>query len=413
MEDSNRRGWLVVGSLAAVLCIVQGPAGSTIGVFLPAIIRQFGATHAQAARIATASILATGIVSPAVGWLLDRVQARWVMACGIALTAAGYLLGSRANSLTLLIVAYALLGVGVAAGTFLPATLVAVGWFKERRGLAIGLALVGFSVGMTIWPMVVGQQLVHHPWRQAMVWLAVPMLLVALPLVLLAVRQRAAGGNDPKAQRAALAGLDSSQLVRARAFWLLLAVQCLYALAVGSIYIFIVSYLIWVGFSPPMAATIFGIQALGAGVGFLVMGWLADRLGARPTMLLTIAGSVFSILCLSHAGPSAMGWLFVVVFCIFWSTTAGAPHAIIPLLAAEALGMRRFGAVIGVLQFLSNVCLGSAPLVSGRIFDVTGGYGYVLMLAIALHAGGALCSALIYPAPGHDAVPEALQVAAG
>jgi hypothetical protein len=58
-----------------------------------------------------------------------------------------FLIASRVDSIGPMIGAYVLLGVGITAGTVLPASFVIANWFGTRRGLAMGFAIAGTSAG--------------------------------------------------------------------------------------------------------------------------------------------------------------------------------------------------------------------------------------------------------------------------
>src|SRR6516225_8306770 len=65
-----------------------------------------------------------------------------------ALAAGGaFLIASRSNSLSPMIAAYSLLGVGISAATLGPAAFVLANWFEARRGLAMGITMSGTTAG--------------------------------------------------------------------------------------------------------------------------------------------------------------------------------------------------------------------------------------------------------------------------
>jgi MFS family permease len=59
--------------------------------------------------------LTWGILVFPVGWLLDRVEARFVMVTGAVAAGIGFILASRADSFAPMFIAYMMLGVGIAA----------------------------------------------------------------------------------------------------------------------------------------------------------------------------------------------------------------------------------------------------------------------------------------------------------
>ena len=78
--------------------------------------------------------LTWGILVFPVGWLLDRVEARFVMVTGAVAAGLGFILASRADSFAPMFIAYMMLGVGIAAGTIAPAAFVVANWFGPGAG---------------------------------------------------------------------------------------------------------------------------------------------------------------------------------------------------------------------------------------------------------------------------------------
>ena len=97
-------------------------------------------------------------LTPAGGWLVERLGPRCgpklTIALGGMLVGLGWAVHSVADTLNLLYVGSAITGIG---GGFIYATCVglAVKWFPDRRGLAVGLIAAGFGAGaaLTIIPI--------------------------------------------------------------------------------------------------------------------------------------------------------------------------------------------------------------------------------------------------------------------
>jgi MFS family permease len=63
---------------------------------------------------------------------------------------------------------------------------------------------------------------------------------------------------------------------------------------------------------------------------------------------------------------------------------------LIPLLIAESLGLRRYGALTGITSISATIGSTLGPLVAGRVFDVTHSYTSAFELFIAINVIGAL-----------------------
>jgi MFS family permease len=411
MSQSERQGWSVIAALWVVMFFTIGATISTIGVFFNPLIHEFGWSHEQVSRIATGFILCMGITAPAAGWMLDWLPAQVPMGAGAAAAVIGYLLASRSNSLASLIVAFALIGAGVGSSTLVPGTIVAANWFKERRGLAIGIAICGSAVGATLMPPVIAHVIIVRGWRVAMLYLGAPILLVSLPVILAMIRTRPPGEQAPDAAAQPteeMAGLDLGAAMSVLPFWMLVAVQMLFTVAYQGVYYHLVPYFIGIGYSPERAALIFGAKSLFVTIGTIILGATADRIGPRRVLAFGMTLLCLSLVdLLSAARSPAFGLVAIVLFVVGYGSATGTTVTTIPMLMGECLGMRRFATLMGIIGFIATVASALGPIVTGLIFDLTGSYWLPFALCGAMFAAAALISLAIYPAAGHDRVPAA------
>src|SRR5579875_3734892 len=127
---------------------VTGPSLAMLAVFMTPLIHSFGWSHEQVSEVVFASIVTGGMVGFAVGWLIDKVGARWVMGSGLLVVAATLWMASHAGWLHAVVRVFAIYGVGAMLSGVLPVSVLNVNWFGKRRGLAGGLLWFALAVGM-------------------------------------------------------------------------------------------------------------------------------------------------------------------------------------------------------------------------------------------------------------------------
>ena len=69
------------------------------------------------------------------------------------------------------------------------------------------------------------------------------------------------------------------------------------------------------------------------------------------------------------------------------------PVVLLPLVAADSLGLSSFGVIMGVFTALSTLGATLGPLAAGHIFDATGNYKLafeVLAAMLVLRSGGSI-----------------------
>lgn len=92
----------------------------------------------------------------------------WTLAVSTFLTVFGVMMASLSTLYYQLLLSHGVCtGIGIGL-TFLPVVTLPNQWFSKHRGLAVGIAIGGSSVGGVIWPIVANQLLnvnrVGYPW---------------------------------------------------------------------------------------------------------------------------------------------------------------------------------------------------------------------------------------------------------
>ena len=145
-------------SIAIHLCIGSVYAWS---IFNPALIRELGVVGASASDwslssvvwIFSVAIVFLGLAAAVAGKWLERVGPRCVGVTAAILWGGGFLIGSAGvafHQLWLIYLGYGMLGgCGLGLGYVSPVSTL-IRWFPDRRGLATGLAIMGFGGGAMI-----------------------------------------------------------------------------------------------------------------------------------------------------------------------------------------------------------------------------------------------------------------------
>jgi MFS family permease len=321
-------------------------------------------------------------------WMVDRIEARIVMSAGIMVAGGALILASQANSFSALTAAYIGLGVAIGAATLLPTGLIIANWFKERRGIAMGIVTAGTSIGGMVMTLVAARAIQASGWRTGYIAFALPTFLIAAPLVMLTIRTRPPGESEGAAQSAnpLAAGLDLGPALRSRSFWMISAAQFSFSLSGAGATVHTVPYLIRAGLGPESAAEVFSITFGLASVGKFLMGYSADILSGRVALGLTLAlGALGQLLLLGARNNLLLGG-----YAVLYGTMSGAPLALIPMVIADSFGLKRFGSVSGLTGICITLGGAAGPLIGGVI--VNSGFGYptvFVLFAAALAAGSA------------------------
>lgn len=171
---SPRQIWTLTVTCAAValvMCMV-----TTVSTALPDLGASLRASQSQQTWIVDAyTVVLAALVLPA-GALGDRYGRRLTLIAGLAVFAAGCALPLATDSVTLMIAARAVTGLG--AAFIMPSTLslITASYPADGRGRAIGIWAAGAGLGGLIGVVLTGLVLQHYSWHGVFV---VPALLAA------------------------------------------------------------------------------------------------------------------------------------------------------------------------------------------------------------------------------------------
>jgi MFS family permease len=396
MTDRDRQRWIIVGAIFATMFFIWGGINCGAVFFVP-VLKTFGWTRAKLSVAVSIGWITGGAAGPLIGMIADRVNPKKMMIVGATITGLLWLGLSRATTFSEFLAINGLFGICVGASTSIPTTLIIAGWFQDRRGLAMGIAYSGATLGGAAITMTATYAIGWGGWRFGYLTLALPILIVVVPAIMIFVqttksadaRSVAAGGDGAAAARARAAappiilpGLELAQARRTRSFWVICLVQMLAGLSAGMGAHFI-AYLTGIGYTPATAATAMSLYLIGTTAGTLLGGPIADRFGARMAMVVTFGSAAVGMLgLLGASNVMALG-----VNIVAGGFAAGALAVQMPLVMIESLGMRRLGSVMGITGVFYTFAAFASPIATGRIFDVTGRYSiaitaFFVMLAI-------------------------------
>jgi MFS family permease len=146
-----------------------------------------------------------------------------------------------------------------------------------------------------------------------------------------------------------------------------------------------VSYAIDCGVPAMTAATVLGTAGVSSLVGRIVFGMIADRFGAKETLVGGLLLQAASIqLYLYVRSPEA----FYAVALVF-GLSYGGVMPLYAILVRDYFGARIMGTVFGAVVMTSTVGMAIGPWAGGFAFDHFGGYAWLYIGACAIGLGAA------------------------
>jgi MFS family permease len=387
--EGSARHWIVIGVLFLSWFMVWGGGANTGPVFFVPVLKTFGWSRTRLSFGIAVAAFSAGAAGPLIGWLVDRFDVRKVMVAGVAMVVCGYLALAHTHAYGQFVLINLGLGLGFVACTGIPASKVVANWFEARRGMAMGVMLSGASIGGAIFTPVMARVITGYGWRGAYVVLAVLIGAITIPLLTLFLRSRPDAEAAPaSAEREAapmapiaLAGLEIKEALVSRSLWLIALAQFITFSLWSGLGQHFVAYLVSIGYTPQFSSQMLGLFYLITTGGTLLSGPISDRITARYAFALTSILSAVSMLLMLGSRQMAALAAYVAV----GGMMCGASGVLMPLLILEALGMKRYGALMGISGIFGTLGFAAGPVVTGRIFDLTGSYaGALWMFAAAM-----------------------------
>jgi MFS family permease len=374
-----RKGWPVV--LSAMLGVGLGLSPVpfyTIGILAPELAKTFHWGFGQIMAGLPITSVVVLLASPIVGLLVDRFGVRRVAVISVLLFGLSFMAFALTNgSLPLFYLNWGLIAL-LGAGT-LPITWTRAvnNWFDVRKGLALGLALLGTGLfGYLVKPFT-AWVIAGYGWRVAYLAIGALPLLIALPVALAAFRDtdHGAAPADRRAavaiKRAATPGATFGEAIRHWRFWILALAFLPISFAVGGPIPNMENILKLGGFAGHDIVALTSLIGLSVIGGRLIGGWLIDRIWAPAVAFVLLAAPAAACWMLAH-GPLTYNMSALSIVMI--GSAAGVEYDLMAFLTARYFGMKSYGAIYGALYGFFAAGAGVAPVIFGSAFDKTHSY---------------------------------------
>jgi MFS family permease len=380
------------------------------------IVEDTGWDYGTLSIAVTAGTWCSGILAPFAGALADRYGPRVLTPLGLLAVGCALVALSAVSTKTLwpFFVAYVI--ARTLSNPFLigivPRTAT-INFFRRRRGVTLAINGMARPVGGAINIQIISLIAATHSWRASYGYVGFFMLALTVPTFLIMRRTPEEIGMLPDGDRRSAAEDQTSraasgrrsarrhqvgtqefswtarEAMRTRAYWCIAGTAVLAIIASAGLGYILVPYLVsesGPGLTNPQAV---GVGSLGAVLALTTLAWgfLADKLGPRPCMVLTISGAVLSGVFLAIGVNSVWtAYLFAVLWGFFSNTVGTLEH----MLLAQYFGRGSFGAILGSLGPVQTTALGIAPLFGSYLLAFTHSYTIVFIVLMAMYAGAGM-----------------------
>ncbi len=405
-------GWIVVGASSTVVFARMAPAITTLTVLIFPMSQQLGWSRTLIAGSVSAGAIASLVLSPVVGWAIDRYGARPVLVVSVAGLGLSMVSLAWATVPFTFYLAFAAGRVVFHTSAPIGASTVAARWFIRKRGRAIGIIFLFGAIGGIVFTMVASLVVESHGLRAT--WIAIGLVVlvfsVAPPLLLVAERPEDIGllpdGVEPdlampstEDQRAVRPGFSGEQAavitqvrrddddswtlreaVGTRAFWVLVSMGFTSFFVHTSIGVHMGAYFRDIGLGAISAALAVSLSWIVSAVFSVTWGWVTDRIEVRYAysgMFLVQAGSTLYL-------TLASGTLGVFLAAGFFGIVSAGFNVVPSVMYANYFGRSSLGRIRGLGEAGVLLGQGTGPVIAGVLFEIQGSYSMIFWVFVAL-----------------------------
>ncbi|PMC39125.1 MFS transporter [Bacillus sp. UMB0899] len=401
MKKTKNR-WLIAASAVGIhISIGSVYAWSN---FTNPLMDEFGWSASQVQLTFSIAILFLGLSAAFLGHFVEKYGPR-----AAGLLAAGFfgagIIGSgfavSLGSLPFLYVTYGVLGgIGLGVGYIAPVSTL-VKWFPDRRGLATGLAIMGFGFAAAIASPVM-EGLINSVGTANTFYILGVSYFIIMTLSSLYLEKPAADwkprGLEDKIKsgktriKEDLSQLTANEAVKTTRFyylWFMLFINVTCGIAILSAAKPLAEESI--GLTTAEAATLVGILGIFNGLGRLGWASISDYIG-RPNTYTTFF--VLQIALFALLPHTTEAFLFQVMLAVVY-TCYGGGFAAIPAYIGDLFGTKQLGAIHGYILTAWAAAGLAGPMFAAWMKDTTGSYGTSLTFFSGLFVIALVVSLLI------------------
>lgn len=388
--SSNRRvhyAFVIVFCCCLMMGVNVGLSFSCAGIFYKPLTTDLGISIGSFGLYMTCMYVASSLMLPLAGKLLQRYSARMLFTLasvlnGLSLAAMGLM-----SQLWQFYVVGGLLGISIAFLLYMSYPTLINRWFHTRMGLMIGICCAASGLGGIIFNPIGAYVINEYGWRCGYYLFGAIVLLVVTPLLAWLLRDnpsdlglRKFGYTTTEASSSTDTdqGITYNQAIRMPAFYAILLFAFI-MMGCSTLNLFIPSFTEAAGHTLEQAAWAASASMVGVTLGKLLLGYINDRNCKVGVTLCTLGGAagIAALVCCASSVSAILGGSFLFGWCYAGVTVQTA------MLTRTVMGSRDYARIYALISIALSAGGAFASGGWGLLSDAMG-YGASFVTGAAL-----------------------------
>ncbi|MBE9175898.1 OFA family MFS transporter [Synechocystis salina LEGE 06155] len=374
-RNTHQSRWFLI-PLGMIVLLCLGTVYSW-SIFRTPLENELGISATASLLPYTFVLVFYAIFMPITGFYIPRLGTRKITAVGGIIVGLGYILSSFATNVGSLVFTYGVItGIGIGIVYGVPMAVVAR-WFPDKKGLAMGLTIIGFGLSPLITAPLANHLISVYTVRPTLRLLGILFTLIILAISL--TMKFPPKGWQPLQKttntETILAPVYPQNLFKTRSFyglWICYIIGALVGLSAIGISSPVGQEII--NINPNLAAGSVSLFALFNGASRPLFGWLTDKFKPHHIAILSYVLILIACILMVNAQTGQVA-TYLIAFCLFWFCLGGW-LAMAPTMTLRFFDPDQYAQNYGIIFTAYGIGALIGTLVTGRVRDLFGSYTY-------------------------------------
>lgn len=372
--------WVICMAGLLVLVVVNGLTTSSLSVFDETLMNEFNISRTELKIKDSITNLVATVLILVSGMLIDKFKVKRVMLFGVLVLGLGFLVFSKISGLFGMYFTHFLFGLAYISAGSVPCIILVSSWFHTKRGLALGITLIGTSLGGFIFPNILTHLIQTIGWRDTFQWLTILPLILFIFILLLVRSSPSDLGlkpyglkkhTDTHANNHSLLnqGMDFKDAIRTPVFWIISGCGFMTFYSVVAVVSNLFLHMRGFDFDAQTASAALSLYFLLALIGKFIISTLSDYLNVY--VVFTACAFCMTIGMIGFATMDKSIIFYAVgLTALSW----GGIYTLYNVMIVKTFGLKSAGKINGVISAFESSGSFLGPILTGFIFDQTHSY---------------------------------------